>query len=662
MLKNYKVATKLMLILFLPVLGLVVMCAHDVYTKYRTMQNVHQTERLLGLSIRTSALVHELQKERGLSSGYLNSKGTKFREELAAQRGITDDRFRKLADYVAQNREAAEGVRTWLDSAKAQYDRLPSTREKVDTLALEGKDSFLYYTGINYTYLEVVGAVARQTKAPQMMRVATAYFAFTKEKEEMGKERATLNAVLAADRFSAETFERTLEILAGERIYLGEFRRFGTSRALALYDRFAATAEFARSEALRNAVLAKSATGGFGLSPEEWFQAITAKIDLMKRVEDDLNKELLDESAQIEGQAQFDLELSVGIAAVIGLLPLILSTIVIRSITKPLLKLVAMLKDIAQGEGDLTKRLDTVAGKDEIGEISRWFNLFVDNIASVIGQASATTGRVAAASEQLHGTADQIATAAEEVAGQSTTVATASEEMSSTSTDISRNCSRAVEVANHAGRMASDGSVVVQDTLEGMNQIAERVREAAETVKSLGGRSDQIGEIVSTIEEIADQTNLLALNAAIEAARAGEQGRGFAVVADEVRALAERTARATREIGGMIKGIQEDTLGAVNSMDSGVKAVEVGMASSRRSGEALTQILQAVGEVTVQMEQIATAAEEQTATTCEISHNIQQITEVVQETARGASETSAAASSLHAAAQELEKLVSRFKI
>ena len=159
-------------------------------------------------------------------------------------------------------------------------------------------------------------------------------------------------------------------------------------------------------------------------------------------------------------------------------------------------------------------------------------------------------------------------------------------------------------------------------------------------------RSDQIGEIIGTIEDIADQTNLLALNAAIEAARAGEQGRGFAVVADEVRALAERTTRATREIGEMIKAIQKETKGAVAAMEQGVHQVETGTEEAARSGQALQDILAQVNDVAMQVNQIATAAEEQTATTSEISSNMLQITEVVQQTSHGAHESATAAAQL----------------
>jgi methyl-accepting chemotaxis protein len=186
--------------------------------------------------------------------------------------------------------------------------------------------------------------------------------------------------------------------------------------------------------------------------------------------------------------------------------------------------------------------------------------------------------------------------------------------------------------------------------------------DTAKTIENLGSRSEQIGEIVGTIQDIADQTNLLALNAAIEAARAGEQGRGFAVVADEVRALAERTTRATKEISEMIRSIQSETKGAVVAMEAGVDEVTKGSEKATESGRALEKILEQINEVTMQVNQVATAAEEQTAATSEISSNMNQITEVIALTSRGAFETTSAANQLSGLAGELNRIVSQFKV
>jgi len=279
----------------------------------------------------------------------------------------------------------------------------------------------------------------------------------------------------------------------------------------------------------------------------------------------------------------------------------------------------------------------------------------------VLEKISSASGEVLTAAEQVSASAERIATGAEEVATQAATVATADEEMSATSSDIAQNCLLAADGARKALDSAKNGAGVVDKTLEVMCQIAERVRESASTIESLGTRSDQIGAIIGTIQDIADQTNLLALNAAIEAARAGEQGRGFAVVADEVRALAERTTRATQEIGGMIKAIQLETKGAVVTMEQGVHQVEAGTEEATKSGAALHEILEHITAVAAQINQIATAAEEQTATTTEISSNMQQITEVVHDTSQQAQESATAAVQLHGNAEELQRLMQHFK-
>jgi methyl-accepting chemotaxis protein len=210
--------------------------------------------------------------------------------------------------------------------------------------------------------------------------------------------------------------------------------------------------------------------------------------------------------------------------------------------------------------------------------------------------------------------------------------------------------------------VAASGAQVVDATVKGMARIAERVKGSAKIVEELGRRSNQIGEIIGTIEDIADQTNLLALNAAIEAARAGEQGRGFAVVADEVRALAERTTRATREIGEMIKSIQNETKSAVTAMEEGVAEVERGSEGAAQSGEALQHILQRIDLVTQQVNQIATAAEEQTATTTEVSRNIMHVTEIAHSTSKESHDITTEANRLTSLSSALMDAIGAFSI
>lgn len=349
------------------------------------------------------------------------------------------------------------------------------------------------------------------------------------------------------------------------------------------------------------------------------------------------------------------------IGAILGsiLVSIILGFMIIKSISTAAASLIHASK--AMAGGDLSQRV-RLAVKDELGIIGDSFDAMADAFSQTIQRVAESSTQVATAASQVNSTAVRIATGAEEVAAQAGTVATAGEEMSATSGDIAQNCQMAAEGAQRASQSAQNGAEVVDKTVSVMGQIAEKVQESARTVESLGARSDQIGAIIGTIEDIADQTNLLALNAAIEAARAGEQGRGFAVVADEVRALAERTTRATREIGEMIKAIQNETRGAVAVMEQGVRQVETGTVEASKSGDALRDILQQINDVAMQVNQIATAAEEQTATTSEISSNMHQITQVVHDTASGAHESATAAAQLSGYAEELQRLVRQFKL
>lgn len=332
-----------------------------------------------------------------------------------------------------------------------------------------------------------------------------------------------------------------------------------------------------------------------------------------------------------------------------------------RSVTGPVNEIVASIKDIAQGEGDLTKRLP-IHAKNEIGELAEWFNTFVGKLHLIISQVSGNALQLASAATQLNATSREMKESVSQLSSQTVTLATAGEEMAATSNDIAGNCHHAAEKAQQAAQTTQQGFNVVSSTVNGIRIRGEETKMNAALVASLGKRSEQIGDIVGTIEDIADQTNLLALNAAIEAARAGEMGRGFAVVADEVRALAERTTKATKEISDMIRGTQQETATAISSMEAGVRGTEQGAQEAAQLETALQSILQQVNSVTDQINQIATAAEEQTSTTREISHNVLNLNELAQQNNNAIQESAMTTASVSQQAEELQRLVNQFKL
>jgi methyl-accepting chemotaxis protein len=329
------------------------------------------------------------------------------------------------------------------------------------------------------------------------------------------------------------------------------------------------------------------------------------------------------------------------------------------SVIKPVQESAVVLKEM--GTGDLTVRMegnhngDLQLLKNSINQVAESLEKALQNVAEAV---TAT----ASASSEISSSTEQMAAGAQEQTSQASEVASSVEEMTKTIMENSQNAGAAAETAKKARLSAEQGGKVVSETVAGMKRIADVVNKSADTVKELGKSSDQIGEIISVIDDIADQTNLLALNAAIEAARAGEQGRGFAVVADEVRKLAERTTKATKEIAGMIKKIQTDTGGAVASMQQGTKEVQVGIELADKAGKSLQEIVGISQKVTDMVAQIAAASEQQSSASEQIAKNVEAISKVTSETAQGTQQIARAAEDLNQLTENLQQQVAAFKI
>jgi methyl-accepting chemotaxis protein len=328
---------------------------------------------------------------------------------------------------------------------------------------------------------------------------------------------------------------------------------------------------------------------------------------------------------------------------------------------RPVRRLIERVRDIAEGEGDLTQRID-VRSQDELGQLGKYFNLFIEKVHEVISTVARTTDGVAAAATEIASTSDQMRSGMAEQTSQVTQVSAAVEEMSASVIEVARKSADAARNADEAGEAATQGNQIVDQTVAEMNSISDAVTASSASVKDLGKRGEQIGEIIEVINDIADQTNLLALNAAIEAARAGEHGRGFAVVADEVRKLADRTTQATEEIASSIQAIQTETTSAVERMDAGSRQVGEGVSKATEAGKSLAQIVNNSREVASMIQSIAAATEQQSATSEEVARSIESIAAVSEQSRDGSEQAAQAAEDLSREALRLQELVGQFKV
>ncbi len=333
-----------------------------------------------------------------------------------------------------------------------------------------------------------------------------------------------------------------------------------------------------------------------------------------------------------------------------------------KSIKSPVETTAEHIELMSKGDFTFSISQDAIESGDEFGIIARAMDALLTNLKNVFNEIISSVHSLTSSATQLSSIAEEMSRTAENSSTRANSVATASEEMSQTVVDVAKNTANIAESAKKAVEIAQQGNDIVDKSVSEVKEINLTVNESAKFVKSLGEKSAHIGEIVGVINDIADQTNLLALNAAIEAARAGEHGRGFAVVADEVRKLAEKTAQSTSEIEGMIKAIQNEVAKAVDVMDSATKKVETGVNLTAQAGEALKAIVKSSDELQLMVQQIASATEEMSATSEEISKEIVDIANASRDTTSSSQETAQSAVNLSKIATKLDEKVRFFRI
>jgi methyl-accepting chemotaxis protein len=656
----HKLVAKLAAVLLVPTLGMSYYGFTLISQARAEAQAADGVAKTVELARDVGAVVHSIQIERGMTAALLGGD-TSISTRLGKARQDTDAAVTQLAraaEEAAQSsvpRSMVEGVTRITEG----FEGRQAIRRSADDAAISGPEAIGFYTRTNAEYLARIADAARLAESPDLARRLGAYQFLLRAKECSGIERALLANTFAAGAFAPGIYERWIAVLAEQTAFMAEFRAGASDALLAAADRAAAHPSTAAVERYRLGARAGAAGGGFGVDAAEWFAAATARIDELRGVEtltaDDLGAAAAGLAA---AKARVPVRVTLVMAGILGV-GLIVTMLFALSIGNPIFAVLDHTRRLATG--DFSAKLGLRRG-DELGHVARAIDEMSAGIGTMISEVTGCANEVAGAATEIAATAEQMASGLSHQEAQTSEVSAAIEQLSCSVVGVAGKSAEAANAADNAGGQADDGRLVVSETITEMRNIARQVNESVEAVAALGVKSEQIGTIIAVIDDIADQTNLLALNAAIEAARAGEHGRGFAVVADEVRKLAERTQQATEEVATSIRQIQADTKSAITRIKGGAAQVETGVGKASAASDALGLIVDGSRTLKSMVDDIAHAVEEQTAATKQIAAATSSIAAVTRESSSAAIQASEAASNLSEQSERLLSLTAKFKI